>query len=1804
MKKNLFKLFLCLLAFFVFAPDAWGAGWYHLAGTVVAVCDEGASGYVTIGPKNSYGTVLADENLEWSSTNKTCTIASYSETKYAYLCYYAKPAPGSYFCGWYKDAACTNRVASDNYGDQKVITTQRLKCTSSPYAEASWPDKTGSTYYAKFSTTPGSIFMGLEAISNNPTLGGVNPIGSANVDPTDGLAYGNLAPAYTIDKANLFVEKGAYEDLGDEIRQRIYVGALAKRGCNFVKWNVETTDNTVIVEAEGYSRYNYRTAVDIIIPKSTITTTENSIVMGKISADFEEAEPTTLTVQKKADLGTITGKYAYVVLNILSDGSTAMKQYSDPVTYDYDFPLSSIDASSTEQVYSDLYPFDEVTLTATPSAGVAFRGWYKVDGDDRTLLSTNVKLVRRIGANETIYADFSTFTDDEKFLVGGKTFGNFADALAIANSTEDKVILQLSDYTIPSGTYTVPAGVTLLIPHSGAQEEPSPSINRTAIEGNPTGAYCTLTLDAGVHLNVYGTIEVSGKLTAGSEDSGAEVGISRTSGPTYGQMIMNSGSSITLNNGAEFRAWGYVTGSGEIDARRGAVVKEPFQIMDWKGLSYTQSMFHSPNDVYKVLPVNQYYIQNVEVPVTYRPGSKLLASAAVHVSLGIIAMNDVGIIGVDYSNGNKDKALFLMNNEDDSEDTWVRKSYDVTNDKQLYEANNAASLGSLVMSVYIPFFGQVTMDSREYKLPLTNNFKIHLLSGEMNITQDTEILPGAEIEVNKKSTLTIDQGQTVWFWDSDNWGKYVSARMNDTRTDYIFDYASSVKYRPGGTPTIRTLTPEGLGDAKLTAHGTVNVKGYLKTTEAGAAITSTIDDAGTILFTNAAPSINANDKVWQATGLTPNPTYVGVQCVSGLLTNEAGSVMGNFSQTAGTAAGKSYHFIDIDGDGTGEWVNLTEDECFVYDQSGIYYIKPQAYVPISSGKPAEEADHTYRDHYAGTYKIYIEVDCQWWEVTATATPGIFHCEHPDNNTYYYYDEDAGAWVEKKFNIYWLNYNGDTLKFTDKNNVQQDHYELPYNSHPQWLSDNPTRPEDANYSYTFNGWKPAITAETRVTDSVTYVAQYTEVPRQFIITFKNASGVEIETSIYSYLATPVAPTGEGINLETHQWSPAISAVTGNQVYQLIEKPGTFTVTYKDWNGTVLKTESGIESGSATPSCDEPSRAADALYNYTFKEWSPAVAATVTADAVYTATYNRASKNFTVRFFKEGTTNETKNVEGNLLSTQSVAYGAMPTPPTYSKATANHTVYTLVWSPLVAAATADQDYIATFTEAPEQFTVTWKNGTETLAVDHVNYGVTPAYSGLTPTKEDADKIYTFIGWSPAISAVTADQVYTAQFDEGHLKSVTVGTSESYTTAGHVETLILKASETASGQITANVTATNAYFDLTINATTTLATGATRQWHAFGVPWQVNLDTDPIQEVGGSNRTFVLGRDYDIIYYNGAKRAASGAGYWCWEFLENHLHLLQPGQGYMIAFAPSIGEVGTIRFAKKNLAPVIFNGTMTVDANTGTVANNSGWNAIANPKACKVTLNAGPTTGYVYNPATDNYSAFNIENKDYIVGKVVYIQANATQSVVINDATGNPFVAAAPARRTEVADKEYLSLDDYYQVAIASTTTEGGHVYVLPEEGKENKYVIGHDLAQFGMSAAIPQVWVNRYDTKLALNTTALFNETAEFPMGVYAPNAGEYTISLNAQPSDEYNVYLTRDGQAIWNLSDGAFTTDLKAGIQSNYGLRLTVNKAPQVVTGIDEAIVDANGETKKVLINNQVFIIRGEQVYSIDGQLVK
>ena len=68
------------------------------------------------------------------------------------------------------------------------------------------------------------------------------------------------------------------------------------------------------------------------------------------------------------------------------------------------------------------------------------------------------------------------------------------------------------------------------------------------------------------------------------------------------------------------------------------------------------------------------------------------------------------------------------------------------------------------------------------------------------------------------------------------------------------------------------------------------------------------------------------------------------------------------------------------------------------------------------------------------------------------------------------------------------------------------------------------------------------------------------------------------------------------------------------------------------------------------------------------------------------------------------------------------------------------------------------------APPTYTVTWKNydGSVLETDTGVTLGTTPTYNGATPQKaEDENFTYTFKGWSPALSTVTGDAEYIAQF-----------------------------------------------------------------------------------------------------------------------------------------------------------------------------------------------------------------------------------------------------------------------------------------------------------------------------------------------------------------------------------------------------------------------------------------------------------
>lgn len=120
----------------------------------------------------------------------------------------------------------------------------------------------------------------------------------------------------------------------------------------------------------------------------------------------------------------------------------------------------------------------------------------------------------------------------------------------------------------------------------------------------------------------------------------------------------------------------------------------------------------------------------------------------------------------------------------------------------------------------------------------------------------------------------------------------------------------------------------------------------------------------------------------------------------------------------------------------------------------------------------------------------------------------------------------------------------------------------------------------------------------------------------------------------------------------------------------------------------------------------------------------------------------------------------------LKVGTINHGETPTSPdaTPTKpSTAQYDYSFSGWLPNIGAVTEDNTvFVAQFTETVRSYTITFANWDGTpLQSSPWNYGATPVYGGADPTREEAGKTYTFIGWDEDISAVTGEKTYTAVF-----------------------------------------------------------------------------------------------------------------------------------------------------------------------------------------------------------------------------------------------------------------------------------------------------------------------------------------------------------------------------------------------------------------------------------------------------------
>ncbi|MCL2529001.1 MAG: InlB B-repeat-containing protein [Coriobacteriia bacterium] len=275
----------------------------------------------------------------------------------------------------------------------------------------------------------------------------------------------------------------------------------------------------------------------------------------------------------------------------------------------------------------------------------------------------------------------------------------------------------------------------------------------------------------------------------------------------------------------------------------------------------------------------------------------------------------------------------------------------------------------------------------------------------------------------------------------------------------------------------------------------------------------------------------------------------------------------------------------------------------------------------------------------------------------------------------------------------------------------------------------------------DGNKSYAIAASNVSMSVDEVVAFLGGTANYVdLTGANAVAVEADVAPTVQLAgTPglIAAAGNyPVSFELAEDS-TVSVTVNINVY------ATYSVTFVDWDGTVLKTHTGILHGGAATAPADPARA-----GHTFSGWDRPfnnVTSNLTVMALHTLI--PVPPTFTVTFV---------DWDGSVLAVRSgIAYGGTATAP----ADPARTGYTFAgWDMPFNNVTADLTATALYTAIPPTYTVTFVDWDGTVLA--VRTGI--AYGGAaTAPANPARDGYTFVGWDTPFNVVTASITVRAQY-----------------------------------------------------------------------------------------------------------------------------------------------------------------------------------------------------------------------------------------------------------------------------------------------------------------------------------------------------------------------------------------------------------------------------------------------------------
>lgn len=636
--------------------------------------------------------------------------------------------------------------------------------------------------------------------------------------------------------------------------------ATSTGGCSTTHYS-----STLTIKNEGSTTARLSFSYTVEVNEGTILVDKTKVTAnGTFTKELALGD----TVEVKIKSGSTAATKITMTDVKLEAGATATVTFQPAENGSYTVDGKDITTEAYTNTQSSLTAYKVI---ATPADGYQFLGWY--DATNKSYLPGGASSSIFVSSdNSKVTAKFGKI--GTKFQVGTTTlkWDNLNDAIISTRNNSSGYVKQLESCTI-SGEYTIPSGVTLLIPfdETEALYTTTPAYTTTA---EAQKAYKTLTMAPDSSITVDGgAISVGGKhFTSSGRECCKPTG-------AYGLIKMQKGSSIMLNNGANLYAWGYITGDGSITANSGANVYEYYQVTDWRGGSKTGDM---ANNAQKVFPFTQYYVQNIEAALTLNAGAN--EYTYISVTAKIVGTKSVTIPFVG-SNG-----LFKL-----GANGQFTKRYIPAQDRMVFTISGEASLNSIVMSLA----GIATFDSKDYVLPINNNVDIVITDGTTTIEKDAALLPGVTVLIAKDAELKVASTASLYVYDDAEWSP-----------DYVWgskSFGSSgicpVSYSPSGKGS------RGIADAKVDVNGVLTVAGTVYTTATGANITSS-EKTGKYAQVGAPGTSNKTYQFNQESN-----KYIGVDITAAKLKNKDGS----YTETAKASAGQTIPYCTCPTCG-GKWL--------------------------------------------------------------------------------------------------------------------------------------------------------------------------------------------------------------------------------------------------------------------------------------------------------------------------------------------------------------------------------------------------------------------------------------------------------------------------------------------------------------------------------------------------------------------------------------------------------------------------------------------------------------------------------------------------------------------------------------------------------------------------------------------------------------------------------------------------------------------------------------------------------------------